>query len=192
MDRANPTFSRGGAGCSAHWLLLVGGLLATCPREAVAQAPPSREYQVKAACLLNFVQFIQWPASAFPDPKTPISIGILGDDPFGNVLEQTFEGELIDGRPLGIRRSKRSQDLRGCHLIFISKSEKDRLPGLLESLSGASTVTVSDIDDFAQRGGVISFYLEEKKVRFEINVGAARRKELKISSQLLKRAKIVD
>lgn len=176
--------------CSLLLLLFAAAWVVVHSADVQAQPAPSKEYQVKAACLLNFVQFIQWPASAFPDAKTPISVGVLGDDPFGRVLEQTFEDESIDGRKLLIKRATHVDELKACHLIFISKSEKERLSGILESLNAVSVVTVGEVDEFVQRGGIIKFYLEENKVRFEINVSAAERKALKISSQLLKRAKI--
>jgi hypothetical protein len=156
-----------------------------------AHAQASAEYQVKAAFLLNFAQYVQWPDASSAGPETPIAIGILGEDPFGTILEQTFEGESINGRPLAVRRAAQVEELRNCHLLFISQSEKDRVTEIVENLKDAPVVTVGEVDGFAKRGGVINFYIEDGKVRFEINVGAAERKALKVSSQLLKRARIV-
>ena len=150
-----------------------------------------KEYQIKAAFLFNFAQFVEWPSAAFADASAPISIGVLGDDPFGPVLDQTVQGETINHRKLIIQRSQRVEDLKGCHLVFISKSEKSRLTDIFDSLGSASILTVSETENFARRGGIINFYLDGNKVRFEINADAAQRKGIKISSQLLKLGKVI-
>ncbi len=172
-----------------RWLLagaclLIGGL-----RSASAQS--SKEYQVKAACLLNFVQFIEWPAAAFPEASTPITIGVLGDDPFGEILERTFQDETIQGRVLVVKRSRQIDDLKRCHLLFISKSEKQRVGEILADLRATNVVSVGEMDEFAQRGGIINFYIDSGKIRFEVNTDAARPAGIKIGAQLLKRARIV-
>ena len=149
------------------------------------------EYDLKAVFLFQFAHFVAWPAKAFSDDHSPITIGVLGDDPFGPVLDQTVEGETINHRKLIIQRSQRVVDLKGCHLVFISKSEKSRLPDIFDSLGAASVLTVSETENFARRGGIINFYLDGNKVRFEINAEAAQRKGIKISSQLLKLGKVL-
>lgn len=157
--------------------------------EAAAQ---SKEYQVKAALLLNFAHFIQWPETAFAGSETPFTVGVLGDDPFGATLDKTFQGESIQGRGVAVKRSHQIDELKACQLLFVSTSENSRLTEVLASLGEASVVTVSETDGFADHGGIINFYINNsKKVRFEINAHAAHRKGLKINSQLLKRAKIV-
>lgn len=158
---------------------------------ALAQSSAPTEYQVKATWLLNFLQFTEWPAAAFTNANTPIRIGVLGDDPFGAVLDQTVQGETINNRKLVVLRSRRVEDLKDCQLLFISKSEKPRLTEILRGLESASVLTVSETESFARIGGIINFYLEGKKVRFEINAAAARRKGIKISSQVLDLAKPV-
>jgi len=156
-----------------------------------ARGQTPKEYQIKAAFLFNFAQFVEWPPASFADANAPICIGVLGDDPFGPVLEQTVQGETINHRKLIIQRSQRVEDLKGCHLVFISKSEKSRLTDIFDGLGSASILTVSETENFARRGGIINFYLEGNKVRFEINSDAAQRKGIKISSQLLKLGKLV-
>ena len=151
-----------------------------------------KEYQVKAAFLLNFSQYIEWPATAFPDASTPITIGVLGDDPFGAVLDKTVEGESVQGRKIVIKRSKQVGDLKECHLLFISKSEQGTLGDILKELKRTSVVTVGEVSKFTQRGGIINFYLDGNKVRFEINPNEAKRRGLKISSQLLKLGKVTE
>jgi hypothetical protein len=160
-------------------------------REAEAQSSPSAEYQVKAALLLNFAEFIEWPAAAFSKPDAPITVGVLGSDPFGVVLDQTFQDESVQGRKIVIKRSQQIEELKSCQLLFISKSEKEHLGEIVGSLSNTSVVTVGETDGFAEHGGIINFYIDNKKVRFEINADAAQHNGLKISSQLLRRAKIV-
>jgi hypothetical protein len=157
-----------------------------------ASADPANEYHVKAAFLFNFPQFVEWPASAFRKSDLEFRIGILGDDPFGSVLEETIRGEKVHDRKMTVQRSSQLDALKNCQILFISKSEKSRLNEILTALSQEAVVTVSEVDGFARRGGVINFFLESGKVRFEINPAAARRKGLKMSSQLLKLGKIVE
>jgi hypothetical protein len=149
-----------------------------------AATAPSKEYALKAAFLFNFIQFVDWPDSAFPDPKAPFRIGVLGDDPFGGALEDITHGEEIKGRPLVIVRAQEITALADCQLVFFGKSE-NRRRALLQQLESHPVLTVGERDGFTRQGGVISFYTEGKKVRFEINPAAARRAGLKISSELL-------
>jgi hypothetical protein len=176
---------------------LIAGILAllACahlltPSNGTAQDSPS-EYQVKAAYLFNFLKFVQWPADAFQDSLAPIMIGIVGDDPFGEALPQVVVGKTVQGRDLVIRKYHVGEDLRGSHILFISASEKKRLPQVLASLQGSSVLTVADMDHFVESGGMIQFLIEDSRVRFAIDVGAASRAHLKISSKLLSLARTV-
>jgi len=167
-------------------LLLAGWLTAIAPAQTVP-----KEYQVKAVFLFNFVQFVEWPAAAFAETNSPVVVGVLGDDDIVASLEKVLRGETIKNRPLTIRQSRRVEDLRGCHLLFVSKSEKAHLGPILTNVAGASLLTVGETEGFAHRGGVINFYLEANKTRFEINLDTARHHGLKISSQLLSLGKII-
>jgi hypothetical protein len=173
-------------------LMAAAGMLFALARGMPAQGKASSEYEVKAAFLLNFAQFIEWPQGTFASNDSPIVVGVLGTDPFGEVLEATFADALAQGRRLVVRRGRNVDDLRDCNMLFVSQSESDRQSEILASVRDSSMVTVSETKDFARRGGIINFYFEGNKVRFEINPGAAERKGLKLSSQLLKRARIVD
>jgi len=186
IDKSQPLVNVG-----ARWLLALACLLAVGLRSAEAQSAQSKEYHVKAACLLNFVQFIEWPAAAFPQPSTPITIGILGEDPFGDILERTFQDESVQGRALVVKRSRQVEDLKTCHVLFVSKSEKPQVGEILASVGGTNIVTVGEIEDFAKRGGIINFYIDSGKIRFEVNPDAAPPKGVKLGAQLLKRARIV-
>jgi YfiR/HmsC-like len=147
------------------------------------------EYQLKAAFLYNFVKFVEWPAEAFNGEKSPLSICIHGTDPFGDTLDTVVRGETVGERGLIVQRPESLSDLRDCHVLFVSRSEKARLPEILARVEGEPVLTVGDADGFLKAGGIINFVLEENKVRFAINPEAAERNRLKISSKLLRLAK---
>jgi hypothetical protein len=154
---------------------------------AVAGQAPT-EYEVKAAFLLNFARFAEWPAEK---TSGPFVVAVLGEDPFGPALDRTFEGAGVGGRPWEVRRLSRVDDAGRSHILFVSRSEEGRLGAILAALRGTHVLTVSDIPDFAERGGMIGFRLEERRVRFDINPAPAAESKLRISSQLLKLARIV-
>src|SRR5712691_8044801 len=172
-------------------ILIAACALTKSVAPAGAQSEPPTEYQIKAAFLYNFAKFVEWPADAFADPHAPIVLGIVGEDPFGSVLDKIVLGKTVNDRGLVIKRLKEGPDLRNCHILFVSSSERKHMPQILESLQGSSVLTVGETDRFAQSGGVINFILEENKVRFEINSETAARAGLKISSKLLALARIV-
>jgi hypothetical protein len=151
----------------------------------------SKEYQLKAAFLFNFAQFVKWPSDSFTNAETPFYIGILGDDPFGAALEETVRGEAIDNHRLTVVRAQRIEDLKDCQMIFVSRSEEGHVGEILSQLDSRPVLTVSEIESFARNGGDIDFYLSGGKVRFEINPQSAQRCGLRISSQLLSLGKIV-
>ena len=155
------------------------------------QAQPTDEYQIKAVFVFNFAQFVEWPAHAFPDPKSPLVIGVLGRDPFGAHLDEVVAGETINQRPLVIQRYRRVDEIKTCHVLFISQSEDARLEQILAHLAGRSILTVGDGESFARRGGVIRFLMERNKIRFRINLTAAREMNLIISSKVLRSADVI-
>src|SRR5437899_6860845 len=172
-------------------ILVAAGALTGGIPQAGTQSEPPTEYQIKAAFLYNFAKFVEWPADAFADPHAPIVLGVVGEDPFGSVLDKIVLGKTVNGRGLVIKRLKPGSDLRNCHILFVSSSERKHMSQILESLQGSSVLTVGETDRFAQSGGVINFIFEENKVRFEINSETAARAGLKISSKLLALARIV-
>jgi len=175
----------------SQWLPIVCVALAVASPPA-GSAQTLSEYGLKAVFLFNFTKFVEWPNEAFAAPNAPLCIGVLGDDPFGELLDEAVRGEISRGHPLTVRRARDVMPLRECHVVFISRSEESRVAEILEELDGVPTLTVGDSQGFARLGGVIGFYLEGNKLRFEISHSAARRKELKISSQLLSLGKIVE
>jgi YfiR/HmsC-like len=150
----------------------------------------SLEYQVKAAFLLNFTKFIEWPPSAFQQADSPVSICILGGDPFGGTLDQILSGELVGGRKVVAQRIKSAPTPQACQALFVGRPEKDVgkiLPGL-----GPGVLTVGEGESFLRDGGMIAFVIENRRVRFEINQTTAENAGLKLSSKLLSVAKQVD
>ena len=158
-------------------------LLAVSSGRAQESAPT--EYQLKAAFLLNFAKFVEWPPAAFAQPTSPIVLGILGENPFGDALERTIQDKTINNRPLVIKPFRSAADATNCHLLFISASEKARLPEILAGLGKACALTVSETDRFTESGGMINFIRQGNKIRFQINEVAAKGAGLKISSKLL-------
>ena len=169
--------------------VLVG--VACCAMTAAQSGVPT-EYQVKAAFLFNFTKFVEWPATAFADPRSPIVLGVLGDDPFGGSLNLIVDGQLVRGRGIIIRKYRLGDDVRRCHVLFVSASEQARTAQILGGLQGASVLTVSDFAGFAGGGGVVQFFMEEDRVRFVVNVEAAARADLRVSAKLLAVAHVIN
>ena len=155
------------------------------------QSPRASEYQVKAVFLFNFGQFVEWPAVAAPDPQMPVIIGILGEDPLGAFLDETVRGERLGLRPFQIRRYRELTGIEACNILFISRSENERVPQILAALRQGPILTVSDGDDFAKRGGMIQFVNDKNRIRLRINLEAAQAANIVISSKLLRVAEIV-
>jgi hypothetical protein len=153
-------------------------------------ADESLEYQVKAAFLLNFTKFVEWPASAFEAADSPIAICILGEDPFGTALDQIVAGEMVDGRKLTIQRLKRAPAPKSCQVLFVSSAGQE-VPKIEPGL-GAGVLTVGEGESFLRDGGMIAFVIENRRVRFSINQAAAEKAGLKLSSKLLSVAKSVE
>src|SRR6266851_4455635 len=161
---------------------------------AGADSPDSSEYLIKAGFIYNFAKLVEWPTTAFPQPDSPIVIGILGNDPFGTTLDRIVADKKISGRVISVKRVKWSKDfkeLKDCNILFISSSEKEHIDSVVEAMKGLPILTIGDAPGFAKRGGIINFTLEDNKVRFEVNVEAAKHADLTISSRLLTLAKIV-
>lgn len=151
-----------------------------------AQQPKPNEYQVKATYLYNFGRFVKWPETAAAGKGESFSVCVLGQDPFGPVLDSTLAGEALDGKPVVLRRLSKLQDAGECRILFISTTEEKHLKEILTALDESGVLTVSDMPGFTRRGGMIQFVLEGDKVRFEINLSSAESARLVLSSELLK------
>ncbi len=174
-------------GCAGLFFFLLSGLYVS------GQAPPpSREYQLKAVFLFNFTQFVEWPQNAFASPADPFVIGILGDDPFGNYLEETVAGEYVMGHPLVIHHYHSTKDIANCHILFISSWDIKKVKDMLAETTVRNMLTVSDMDNFASLGGMIGFINYDNKIKLQIKPAAAKNANLNISSKLLRLADIID
>jgi hypothetical protein len=170
----------------------LAALLSTAgARWVSAQSSPSSEYQVKAAFLFHFAQFVDWPPEAFKDATSPLTYCTVGEDPFHGALEASLNGKTIGTRPFRVQHLRQAEEVRGCQVLFIETPEKKSLPAALASLRGNPVLTVGESEHFTQEGGMIGFFLEGNKVRFEINLTAAEQAKLKISARLLALAKTV-
>jgi len=173
----------------AVWPLLVLLALATRGSAGQADATAPTEQEVKAAYLYHFAKYVEWPPAAATGPAWVV--GILGDGEFRQVLEHTLEGKTARDRSFVARRLDDVAEAAKVHILYIGASEEPRLPRILKALEGAGVLTVSDIDRFAEKGGMIGFRMDGNKVRFDISPQQASRSGIKISSQLLTVARVV-
>jgi hypothetical protein len=159
-------------------------------RAAVDVAPRSPEYVIKAAYLYNFAMFVEWPSDAFPTADSPLSIGVVGDDPFGGALERTVADKRINKRRIVVDRVQSVQDARRCHIVFISLDDP-RMSEFSTRLSGQSVLLVGESEGVLRQGATIGFTVRDNKVGYDINLGAAKRARLTVSSKLLNLARVV-
>jgi hypothetical protein len=155
---------------------------------AAAQSARAPEYEVKAAFLYNFAKFVEWPS---PSSAPSFRICVLGRDPFGLALSNIVQSKSISGRPIVSVHLQSPAEVRLCHVLFISQSDPEILQQVLERTRGLPVLTVGESADFLRLGGMINFVLEQDRVRFEINLEAAERQHLKLSSKLLAVARVV-
>ncbi len=157
-----------------------------------AQAKAPSEYAVKAAFLYNFTKFVEWPPDVPDEKDSLLQICVIGENPFGNELENIIEGMKVGGKSVTVSYTRSAEEILSYDVVFIAQSEESTLDRMLKILTNRAILTVSDIDDFAERGGTIGFFAEDDRIRFEINVDAAEETGLQISSKLLRLARIVD
>ena len=173
-------------GRTIRFLLLVLSCIFAGSPGAGAE-PVTKEYQLKAAFIYNFAKFVEWPARTFPEEESPIVIGVLGTNPFGEELRAVVRDRRINGRPIAVKQFATAAAAKGTHLMFVSAGESGRYAKLKDSLDPA-VLTVGESDAFARAGGTIVFRIKDNKLRFEINMKSAAKGELKVSAQLQKLA----
>lgn len=165
---------------------ILGALFFLLAPVSQAQEPEATEYEIKATYLYNFGRFVQWSTGSAAAKSNLFTICVIGQDPFGSALDTTLAGEIIDGKSVVAKRVSSPQDAQNCRILFISSSEGKRLKDILAGLDKAGVLTVSDIPEFSERGGMIQFVTVGNKIRFEVNLTSARDAGLILSSDLLK------
>ena len=177
-----------------RWLACGAALagLASLPAAGTLRAggqAGSLEYEVKAAFLYNFARFVHWPPHVFASGDAPLTICVLGSDPFGPVLDDIVRVERVDGRMFAIARPQAPDAAAGCHILFVASSEEPRYRDILSRIDRRVILTVGDVTSFLAAGGHVSFFLEGNHVRFAVNTVALRECDLQVSSKLLRVAR---
>jgi hypothetical protein len=170
----------------ASGFMLAGGLIP----QARAQNAPLKEHEVKLAFVYNFLKFVDWPEDAFRSGDSPIVVYVVGKDSFGPELENVFRDKTVGNRRIEAKRVAPSDNLRACNVLFIAPMERRRMQAVFETIDSTSVLTVGETEDFCKIGGIINLINEANKIRFQINVDAARRARLKVHSTLLNLARI--
>ena len=174
------------------WVFAVCALLMFFPIVAHADTESKNlEYKVKAAYLYNFTKFVTWPDQVLSNAsEESLEICILGDDPFGYSID-LLKNKKVKGHPVLVTYLQTLETGKDCHVLFISRSESDRVEEILQSIGDRPMLTVSDIEGFVMKGGCILLNVVNGKVRFNINIQAARHAQLKMSAKLLELARVV-
>lgn len=167
-------------------LLFIGGY------DLQAQMGPVPQSEVKAVFLYNFTGFVEWPGASFTDANAPLVIGVWGDNPFGNYLNDVIANEKKTTHPLQVKYFTRVEDIKNCHILFINKQKPEQISQAITLLKGTSVLTVGDSPDFVKSGGMIRFLNQDNKVRLQINMSAVKNSELAISSKLLRLAELLN
>jgi len=169
-------------------LLLMTWWLATPFCHAAEPLPD--ESQVKAALVFNIAKFVDWPAASFAQDSSPLVICTLGSGGFVSAVAD-LQGKQLKGHPVAVTQISRAEEIRTCHLLVIGNADAGQVQSVLFKLRSQPVLSISDRDRFAHSGGVVGLYRQSNKVKFEVNLQAAQQRQLKISSHLLKLARIV-
>ena len=147
--------------------------------------------QTKARFLDTFARYVDWPKETFTTSRNALVIGVLGEDPFGKLLDATLENRKFNQQPIQCARFQRVEDVRACQVLFIAEPDPSRLKQILVRLRGKNILTVSDADGFLDQGGQIQFVLDERRLKFEVNLDAVRKAGLDLDANLLRAARRV-
>jgi hypothetical protein len=156
-----------------------------------ASAQPASEYELKAAFLYNFTKFAEWPATAFEDGDAPFRLCVVGDDPFGPLLDDLVVGERAGGRRIEVVRHRRAREAAHCQLVYFAADQDPAAVGELAAAAGGTVFTVGESEDFLAAGGLLRFQVRRNRIRLVINEEARSQSRLKISSKLLQLADLV-
>ena len=174
------------------WLqgALIAAVIGTFSPAAAEQATGPSEHQVKAAMLYNFAKFVEWPDDVFTGPAAPLTIGILGADPFGRDID-AVAARTIKGRPVEVRRFRKSEDVTYCHILFVGSLPEGQAAAHIRNLRRRGMLLVGDREQFIRQGGMINFLIKDDAVSFEVNVEAVQGAGMRIHPRVLNMARIV-
>jgi hypothetical protein len=169
---------------------VVAALLGLCLALLAWRAEAASDVAVKAGFVYNFSKFAEWPADSFATNSAPLNLCVVGNQPLGGQLLM-LQGRIAQGHAINLRGNARGEDLRACHIVFVGDSEERRVASVLAQVGGSPVLTVSDIDGFAEQGGIIGLSLNGERVEFTVNLRAARQAGIKLNSQLLRLGRVV-
>jgi YfiR/HmsC-like len=172
-------------------LILLAACVCHSGEPLAAQSAALTENEIKAGFLYNFTKFVEWPEGVYADARSPITLGIAGDNPFGNLLTDTAAGKFVNGRPVVVRQFQEGQDLRSCQVLFIASPNKQYIAHALGKVKGSGVLTVGEGAAFTRSGGMIAFLVEGSKVRLEIDLAAVSEAHLKLSAKVIAVARLV-
>jgi hypothetical protein len=176
----------------ATWMVALLAVAVTqLSTTSFAQVKVITPEQLRAAFLINFLKFTDWPQDTFVDAAAPYVIGIVGDAQFRGVLRASAARQVVRTRQIDVQSFESTDSLKGVHLLFISVSEQSRLPSIRRQLADMPTLTVSEGPRFLHQGGMVLLFYEDRRLRFEVNLDATRRARLLLSAPLLALAKTV-
>jgi hypothetical protein len=175
--------------CCALLVMITGCLAGTSV--SIAEEPVPSESQVKAAFLINFPKYADWPAEAFAGTNSPIVIAVLGETPVTEEIQKVIPGRTVNGRKIVLKHLTSGEESGGCQILFISAAELRHSPDVLTKLKDASVLTVGESDDFLESGGIINLARRDRKIALEVNLTAAEKARIKVSSKLLNVASVV-
>ncbi len=176
----------------SNWRLLLLFLAAFHVAAAPGFAQVSKEYQLKAVFLWRLAQFTQWPSNVFENNDSPIAICVLGENPFGDALDEAVRGETAHGRKFVVQHFRSVQEIKTCHILYISLTAARQVKEIIAALRSRSILTVSDIEGFTHSyDGMVRFFTEQNKINLRINLKAATAARLVLDPRLLRAAEIV-
>jgi hypothetical protein len=165
-------------------------LLAGSPPYLQAEAS-KREYAIKAAVLFNVAKFVYWPEISWPSPGDSVQLCIVGLDPFAKVMKKVLRNKKIRQRPITIMSLVNTENIQKCHILFLGSEKYTRKMPIIEQTKNVSILTIGEGPNFIKQGGMIRFFNHNNKLRFEINLPVTKKAQLRISTKLLRLAKVV-
>jgi hypothetical protein len=175
------------------WTLTLAGSVSSLHAQSDDNRDIDREYAIKAAYLYQFGRYVQWPATTFADSSSPLVIGVLDHPQLVDILDEIARTKRIEGRPLVIRRFASMAEYTPCNILFVPASiGPEQKAAAIQKAQRSPLLLVGEEPGFAEQGGTVNFFVEENRIRFEVNVVVAKKDQLKISSKLLTLARIVE